>query len=90
MEKSMIKTIIELGAGFIMIGGTIAVFAERFIHNKAIGVRAIQFLTIILLIPAILILALENILNTETVSALLGALIGYIYVLSKEKDESKK
>lgn len=37
----MIKTIIELGAGFIMVGGTIAVFTERFIHNKAIGVRVI-------------------------------------------------
>lgn len=84
-----IKVILELGAVIIMIGGTIAVFAERFIHGKAIGVRIIQFLAILLLIPTILILALENILNTETVAALLGALIGYIYVLSKEKDESK-
>jgi hypothetical protein len=84
------KAILELGAGIIMIGGTIAVFVERFIHNKAIGVRIIQFLAILLLVPTILILALENILNTETISALLGALIGYIYVLSKEKDELKK
>ena len=85
-----IKTIVELGACIIMVGGTIAVFVERFIHNKTIGVRVIQFQAILLLIPAILILALENILNTETISVLLGALIGYIYVLSKEKDEPQK
>jgi hypothetical protein len=81
-----VKEILEIGAGIIMIGGTIAVFVERFVHKKAIGVRVIQFLAVLLLIPTILILALENILNTETIAALLGALAGYIYVLAKEKD----
>lgn len=81
-----IKTILELGACIIMIGGTIAVFAERFIHKKSFGIRVIQFLAMLLIIPTIIILALENILNTETIAALLGALIGYIYVLAKEKD----
>jgi F0F1-type ATP synthase assembly protein I len=73
-----IKMILELGAGIIMIGGTIGVFIERFKHQKGIGVRVIQFLAVILLIPTIFILALENILNAQTVSALLGAMIGYI------------
>ena len=85
-----VRMIIELGAGLVMVGGTIAVFAERFIHKKAIGIRVIQILSLILIAPLILILALERILNTETISALLGAMIGYIYVLSKGKDESTK
>ncbi len=85
-----IKIIVELGAIIIMVGGTVAVFVERFVHKKAIGIRVIQFLALILLTPAILILALEHILNTETISALIGAMIGYVYVLSKGKDESAK
>lgn len=81
------KTILEICAVVIMFGGTAAVFAERFIHKKSIGTRIIQFLAVLLIAPIIFILALEGILNTETVAALLGSLIGYVYILSKEKDE---
>ena len=73
-----IKAILELGAGIAMIIGTIGVLVLRFKDGKGIGVRIIQFLAVILLIPTIFILSLENILNTQTVSALLGAMIGYI------------
>lgn len=39
--------------------------------------RALQFLAIVLIVPAILILALEGVLPSEATSALVGAIIGY-------------
>jgi len=61
-----------------MIGGLAGIFIERIWRNRGIDVRVIQFLTIVLIIPVILILALEDILNGQTTAALIGTVIGYI------------
>ena len=68
---------------------------ERFAGDRGIGARAIQFLAVAMLIPAILILALENILDSSTVGTLIGALTGYLlsgigdYRADKKKQASE-
>jgi predicted transporter len=72
------KVAIEIIACLIMVGGLAGMFIERIWRNRGIDVRVIQFLTIVLIIPVILILALEDILNGQTTAALIGTVIGYI------------
>jgi predicted transporter len=72
------KVAIEIIACLIMVGGLAGIFIERMWRNRGIDVRVIQFLTIVLIIPVILILALEDILNGQTTAALIGTVIGYI------------
>ena len=38
----------------------------------------IQFLAVVFVVPAIIILALEGVLGTESTAALLGAIVGYV------------
>ncbi|MEI7806571.1 MAG: hypothetical protein WCI56_14725 [Hyphomicrobiales bacterium] len=54
------KAIIELIAAVAIIVGPIAVIIERLIGDRGIGARAIQFATVVMLIPTIVILALEK------------------------------
>jgi len=55
------------------------VLLQRLIEGKGIGVRAIQFVAATSILPIIAILALEKIIDGCTVSALVGALIGYLF-----------
>jgi len=72
------KSIIEL----ILICGIAAapllMLAERLIADRGMGARVIQFLAVAMLIPTILILSLEKILEPSTVGTLIGALTGYL------------
>jgi hypothetical protein len=72
------KEWIELIAILIMAGGLTWVCCNRTKMKKGIGVRVIQFLAVIFIIPSIIILALEGVIVSETTAALLGAIIGYI------------
>jgi len=82
------KELIELIAAIIMICGLAGILYDRIKYKKGIGVRVIQFLAVVFVVPAILILALEGILSTESTAALLGAIIGYI-LSGIGKDEAK-
>jgi len=62
----------------IMLVGLVGVLCERVKRKKGIGVRSIQFLFVAIAVPAVVILALEGVLSSEGVSALLGVLIGYM------------
>lgn len=84
-----IKCALEIVAGVIMVAGVTGLFVERTWRKRGIGVRVIQLLTVILVLPIILILSLEGILKGETVATLLGAVIGYI-LSGIGKDESHK
>jgi xanthine/uracil permease len=70
--------IVELIAASLMVLGVAAVFINRWTSDKGLGARVIQLLAVILVIPAILILALERFLTAETVATLFGTLIGYL------------
>ncbi len=78
---------IEAVACLIMLGGVIGILWERRQTNRGIGVRVIQLATVFLVLPTILILALEQILETQTTAALLGTIVGYV-LSGIGKDES--
>ena len=59
---------IEVAAIAIMVGGPIGIFIDRWRTKRGIGVRIIQFLAVVLVVPSVLILALEGVLSSETVA----------------------
>lgn len=61
-----------------MFGGVAAILCERIARKKGIGIRVIQCLCVILLIPSVLILSLEGLLSSEIVSTLFAAVVGYV------------
>ena len=85
-----VKHLIELIAGLIMFFGLVGTFYIRISLKKGIGLRAIQFMAIIFLVPVILILALEKILTSETIAALLGAVSGYTLSGIGQDETAKK
>jgi hypothetical protein len=79
-----VERVAELGLVVVMLAGPSWVLWGRFRSRpkddtspKGIGVRIIQLLGILLLVPLIGILALEGKLNGDTTGALLGVAIGY-------------
>jgi len=83
---------IEIVAGLIMLIGVIGILVERNRTKRGIGVRVIQFSTVLLVLPAILILALEGVLENQTTSALIGTIVGYVLsgIGKDEKNNSSK
>ena len=72
------KFLLEIVAASVMVVGLIGIFVERWHSKRGIGVRIIQFLAVVLVVPIVFVLALEKILSSETVGTLLGAVVGYI------------
>ena len=84
-----VKVGIEAVACVIMLGGMWGIFSERKRTGRGIGVRIIQLATVVLILPIILILALEDVLETQTTAALIGTVVGYI-LSGIGKDEPQK
>jgi 4-amino-4-deoxy-L-arabinose transferase-like glycosyltransferase len=78
MNLWSVRTAIELVAVITILAGPICVIVERIMSKKGIGARAIQFCAVVMLIPTIILLALEKVLDTATVGTLVGALTGYL------------
>lgn len=83
------KVAIEIVACLIMIGSIIGIFIDRWRTKRGIGVRVIQFVAVTLVLPIVLILALEGVLSGETTATLLGTVVGYI-LSGIGKDEPPK
>ena len=64
--------LIIMGIGLI---GLIVTLVKR---DRGIGSRAIQFVGACLVIPAVVILALEDKVDKQNVGTVLGAIIGYV------------
>jgi hypothetical protein len=76
MPNLDVRGIVELTAvGAMVIGllGTIIIGLKR-----GIGVRLIQFAGATMLVPIVLILALEKVLEPATLGTVIGAVIGYL------------
>jgi hypothetical protein len=73
-----IKEWVQLGMLLLMLVGLVGILHNRLKLDKGIGVRAIQFLAVVEVLPAIVILSLEGILEGQTTGTLLGAVIGYV------------
>lgn len=72
------KDIIELMVASCIPIGLVLLILHRIKTDKGIGVRVIQFICVIMTIPGIMLLALEKILDGQTVAALMGGLLGYL------------
>jgi hypothetical protein len=68
---------IELIASLTMLAGIIGVAWNRISTGKGIGVRTIQFSGIVIGLPVVLILSLENKFDSAA-AALMGAVFGYL------------
>ncbi len=73
-----VKGIVELVAIAMLPIGFLGFMLHRIVAGKPIGGRSIQFLGVVFLVPVILILALEKILDGATIGTLIGALVGYL------------
>ncbi|HDZ45392.1 hypothetical protein LCGC14_0193170 [marine sediment metagenome] len=91
MEEAQVwmKIVIQAVACLIMVGGIIGIFIERARTKRGVGVRVIQLATVLLVLPVILILALEGVLENQTTAALLGTVVGYV-LSGIGKDEKTK
>jgi len=78
MQDIGLKPIIEIIAAATIALAPLAMLIDRYVGERGMGARAIQFTTVAMLLPTILILALEKILEGATVGTLIGGLIGYI------------
>lgn len=72
------KSVIEIIMASIMLLVLVGVFSNRIIQQKGMGARIIQFTCVSLLIPMIIILAIEGVLKGETVATLIGGMAGYV------------
>jgi uncharacterized membrane protein len=80
------RVLLELIAALVMVVGVIGILAERWRSKRGIGTRVIQFLGVVLLVPVVFILALEQVLSDATAGTLIGALAGY-FLSAMGKDE---
>jgi hypothetical protein len=84
MPTVTVKEIVELIAALTMPCGVIGILINRKQRIKAgtgvggISARSIQFASVAMFFPAIIILGLENKIGAETAAALLGGAVGYL------------
>ena len=65
-------------AALIMAGGVGGIFYLIIKQNAVIGNKTIQFLTIVLVLPLVLILGIFNVLRADTIGTIIGVIIGYV------------
>jgi len=74
--------IVEMFASGVMLVGVFGAFwslkKAKTRYGTAIGPRHIQFVSVCLIVPTILILGLEKVLTSETTATLIGGLAGYL------------
>ena len=70
--------IVEIIAAGLMVLGVVIIMVHRIKLGMGIGARVIQFVAVVLVVPAILILALEKVLSAETTATLFGTITGYL------------
>lgn len=78
MSSEMVRLWIEIGAGAVILIAVTAVTGQRILGKRDLTPRSLHFLTLTVLIAAIVILALEGVLDGGVAAALLGAVAGYV------------
>jgi hypothetical protein len=62
----------------IMAGGLGGIFYLIIKQNATIGLKTIQFLSIIFVLPLMLVLGVFNVLGRETIGAVIGVVVGFV------------
>lgn len=69
---------IGLIAVLIMAGGLGGIYYFIYKQNAVIGVKTIQFVAVIFVLPLLIVLGIMNVLGRETIGTLLGVIVGYV------------
>ncbi len=72
------REIVEIIVAALMPLGLVAIMWHRIATGMGLGVRVIQLLGVVLGLPAIVVLGLENVLEGQTVAALIAGILGYL------------
>ncbi len=72
------KSWIEIAMLAPMGAGLVGVFINRIHLRKGIGIRVIQFLAVLFVLPIAVILGLEGKLGSDATATILGAVLGYV------------
>ncbi|MEW6437231.1 MAG: hypothetical protein AB1508_08675 [Pseudomonadota bacterium] len=84
------KDIVDIVAIAMLPIGFVGFLWQRRSIGKAIDTPAVQFIAVVFLLPIILILALEKVLDGMTVGTLIGAFTGYLLAGARDaRDRSK-
>ncbi len=62
----------------IMAGGLGGIYYLVIKQNASLGVKTIQFLAVVFVLPLMLVLGIFNVLGRETIGTLLGVIVGYV------------
>ena len=68
------KPVVEISMGVVAIVTSIGVMKTK---TQGRGPRSIQAIVIALGVPAVVILAMEGILNSQAVAAIIGGMVGF-------------
>ncbi len=69
---------IGLIGALIMAGGLGGIYYLVIKQNASLGVKTIQFLAVVFVLPLMLVLGIFNVLGRETIGTLLGVIVGYV------------
>lgn len=64
--------------GLVMLIGVIGLVVNRVLTRKGIGQRVIQFATVVILTPSVIILAALKLIDSAATQVLLGGVAGYV------------
>ena len=69
---------IAIIGALIMAGGLGGIYYLIFKQSATLGMKTIQFLAIVFIIPLMLVLGVMNVLGRETIGTILGVVVGYV------------
>jgi hypothetical protein len=73
------KEWLEIAVALTMPIGFALIILHRIKRDQGLGRRVMQLTGLILIVPTVFILAMEKVLEPQTVGTLLGALAGYLF-----------
>jgi hypothetical protein len=79
----LIKLLAIVGAVAVMIIGLFLIFSRLKAKGESVGPNSLRTISVVLFVPALLMLAVLTEFKTETLAALFGVVVGY--ALSKPK-----
>jgi hypothetical protein len=69
---------IAIIGALIMAGGLGGIYYLIIKQSATLGMKTIQFLAIVFILPLMLVLGVMNVLGRETIGTILGVVVGYV------------
>jgi hypothetical protein len=81
----MYQVWIAVIAALVMAGGLGGLYYIVIKQNAVIDFKALQFASIVLVLPLMLALGVMNVLRSDTIGPLIGVIIGYVLAGSRKE-----